>query len=217
MGNLLTREEIKEVLEILNKTYPEAKCELNHSTPFELLVATILSAQCTDVRVNMVTEKMFKEYNTPYDFVALGASGLEKIIKPCGFYRNKAKSIIGTSMTLIEEFNGEVPFTIEELVRLPGVGKKTANVVASTCFGVPAIAVDTHVFRVSNRIGFVNEKNVSDTEKSLQRVIDKNMWTKAHHLFIFHGRRTCKARKPLCEECSINSYCKYYLRGEKDE
>lgn len=214
MRKLLTKAEVEEVLEILDKTYPDAKCELDHNSPFELLVATILSAQCTDIRVNMVTKELFKFCNTPYDFVELGIIELEKEIKTCGFYRNKAKSIIGASMKIIEEFNGEVPKTIVELMTLPGVGKKTANVVASTCFGVPAIAVDTHVFRLSNRIGFVDENNVKDTEEVLQRKIKKSMWTKAHHLLIFHGRRACKARKPLCEECNINSYCKYYLRGE---
>lgn len=216
MRKLLTKEEAKEVLELLNERYPEAKCELDHTSPFELVVSTILSAQCTDVRVNSITEDMFKKYNTPYDYLELGIVELEKIIKPCGFYRNKAKSIIGTSKKLIEDFNGEVPHTIKELMTLPGVGKKTANVVASTCFGVPAIAVDTHVFRLANRIGFVDEKNVKDTESALQRKIDKNMWTKAHHLLIFHGRRTCKARKPMCEECNINSYCRYYLKGESN-
>lgn len=216
MRRLLTKKETKEVLDILDKTYPDAKCELNHTSPFELLVATILSAQCTDVRVNSITKDMFKKYNTPYDYVELGTVELEKIIKSCGFYRNKAKSIIGASKQIIENFDSEVPTTIKELMTLPGVGKKTANVVASTCFGVPAIAVDTHVFRLSNRIGFVDEKNVEDTEDALQRKIDKNMWTKAHHLLIFHGRRTCKARSPICEECGIKSYCKYYLKGENN-
>lgn len=216
MRKLLTKKEVKEVLDILNKTYPDAKCELDHTSPFELLVATILSAQCTDVRVNSITKDMFKSYNTPYDYVELGTAKLEVLIKSCGFYRNKAKSIVGASKKIIEEFNGEVPKTIKELMTLPGVGKKTANVVASTCFGVPAIAVDTHVFRLANRIGFVDEKNVEDTEAALQRKIDKNMWTKAHHLLIFHGRRTCKARNPMCEECSINTYCKYYLKGESN-
>lgn len=216
MRKLLTKKEVKEVLDILNKTYPDAKCELDHTSPFELLVATILSAQCTDVRVNSITKDMFKSYNTPYDYVELGTAKVEVLIKSCGFYRNKAKSIVGASKKIIEEFNGEVPKTIKELMTLPGVGKKTANVVASTCFGVPAIAVDTHVFRLANRIGFVDEKNVEDTEAALQRKIDKNMWTKAHHLLIFHGRRTCKARNPMCEECSINTYCKYYLKGESN-
>lgn len=210
MRKLLTKEEVKEVLNILNKEYPDAQCELNHNSPYELLVATILSAQCTDVRVNQVTSELFDYYNTPAKIIEMGIERLEDYIKPCGFYRNKAKNIMGASLMILNQYNGEVPDTVKELMKLPGVGKKTANVVASTCFGVQAIAVDTHVFRLSNRIGIVNEKNVEDTEKSLQKKIEKNMWTKAHHLLIFHGRRTCKARKPLCEQCVINSYCKYY-------
>lgn len=210
MRKLLTKEEVKEVLNILNKEYPDAQCELNHNSPYELLVATILSAQCTDVRVNQVTSELFDYYNTPAKIIEMGIERLEDYIKPCGFYRNKAKNIMGASLMILNQYNGEVPDTVKGLMKLPGVGKKTANVVASTCFGVQAIAVDTHVFRLSNRIGIVNEKNVEDTEKSLQKKIEKNMWTKAHHLLIFHGRRTCKARKPLCEQCVINSYCKYY-------
>lgn len=210
MRKLLTKEEVKEVLNILNKEYPDAQCELNHNSPYELLVATILSARCTDVRVNQVTSELFDYYNTPAKIIEMGIERLEDYIKPCGLYRNKAKNIMGASLMILNQYNGEVPDTVKELMKLPGVRKKTANVVASTCFGVQAIAVDTHVFRLSNRIGIVNEKNVEDTEKSLQKKIEKNMWTKAHHLLIFHGRRTCKARKPLCEQCVINSYCKYY-------
>lgn len=210
MRKLLTKEEVKEVLNILNKEYPDAQCELNHNSPYELLVATILSARCTDVRVNQVTSELFDYYNTPAKIIEMGIERLEDYIKPCGLYSNKAKNIMGASLMILNQYNGEVPDTVKELMKLPGVRKKTANVVASTCFGVQAIAVDTHVFRLSNRIGIVNEKNVEDTEKSLQKKIEKNMWTKAHHLLIFHGRRTCKARKPLCEQCVINSYCKYY-------
>ena len=135
---------------------------------------------------------------------------LEGLIKECGLFRNKAKNIKASSSVILENYNGEVPNTISELMKLPGVGKKTANVVASTAFGVPAIAVDTHVFRVSNRIGFVHEKNVLDTEKALQNKIDKSRWTKAHHLFIFHGRRCCTARSPRCESCTINKICRSY-------
>jgi endonuclease-3 len=213
LNNLLTKDEANLCLDILEKVYPDAKCELEHDSPFELLVATILSAQCTDVRVNKVTSEMFKKYNKPQDFANMDILFLEDLIKECGLFRNKAKNIKATSKVLLEDFGGEVPKTIKELMTLPGVGRKTANVVASTCFGVPAIAVDTHVFRVSNRIGFVDEKNVSNTEKALQKVIPKERWTKAHHLFIFHGRRTCFARNPNCETCEINHICKYY--GDK--
>lgn len=210
MKGILSYDEADKCLDILEETYPDAHCELEHKNPFELLVATILSAQCTDVRVNKVTTEMFKKYNKPEDFAMMDINILEELIKECGLYRNKAKNIKASSNVILEEFNGKVPETIKELMKLPGVGKKTANVVASTCFGVPAIAVDTHVFRVSNRIGFVNEKNVSATEKALQNKIDKSRWTKAHHLFIFHGRRCCTARNPKCDFCTVKDFCKYY-------
>lgn len=210
MKNILTHEEADLCLDILEETYPDAHCELDHKSPFELLVATILSAQCTDIRVNKVTSEMFKKYNKPEDFANIDINKLEGLIKECGLFRNKAKNIKASSSVILENYNGEVPNTISELMKLPGVGKKTANVVASTAFGVPAIAVDTHVFRVSNRIGFVHEKNVLDTERALQNKIDKSRWTKAHHLFIFHGRRCCTARNPRCESCTINKICRYY-------
>ncbi len=210
MKDILTHEEADKCLDILEETYPDAHCELDHKSPFELLVATILSAQCTDIRVNKVTSEMFKKYNKPEDFANMDINKLEGLIKECGLFRNKAKNIKASSSVILENYNGEVPNTISELMKLPGVGKKTANVVASTAFGVPAIAVDTHVFRVSNRIGFVHEKNVLDTEKALQNKIDKSRWTKAHHLFIFHGRRCCTARSPRCESCTINKICRSY-------
>lgn len=210
MKDILTHEEADKCLDILEETYPDAHCELDHKSPFELLVATILSAQCTDIRVNKVTSEMFKKYNKPEDFANMDINKLEGLIKECGLFRNKAKNIKASSSVILENYNGEVPNTISELMKLPGVGKKTANVVASTAFGVPAIAVDTHVFRVSNRIGFVHEKNVLDTEKALQNKIDKSRWTKAHHLFIFHGRRCCTARIPRCESCTINKICRSY-------
>lgn len=210
MKDILTHEEADLCLDILEETYPDAHCELEHESPFELLVATILSAQCTDVRVNKVTSEIFKKYNRPEDFAEMDIKKLEGLIKECGLFRNKAKNIKASSSVILEDYDGEVPNTISELLKLPGVGKKTANVVASTAFGVPAIAVDTHVFRVSNRIGFVHEKNVLDTERALENKIDKTRWTKAHHLFIFHGRRCCTARNPKCESCTINKICRYY-------
>lgn len=210
MKGILSHEEADKCLDVLEETYPDAKCELEHKSPFELLVATILSAQCTDVRVNKVTEEMFKKYNKPEDFANVDIKTLEGLVKECGLYRNKAKNIKASSNVILEEFNGKVPETIKDLMKLPGVGKKTANVVASTCFGVPAIAVDTHVFRVSNRIGFVSENNVEKTEKALGKKIDRDRWTKAHHLFIFHGRRCCTARSPKCQACPIKDFCRYY-------
>ncbi len=211
---MLNREEIKEVLRRLEERYPDAECELNHRTPFELLIATILSAQSTDKRVNIVTADLFKEYNTPEKFLELTQEELEDKIRTIGFYRNKSKNILGTSRLLVEEYNSEVPDSRKDLERLPGVGRKTASVVLSNAFGQNAIAVDTHVFRVSNRIGLADSSNVENTEKDLMKNIDEDMWSRAHHLLIFHGRRTCKARNPLCEECSLTDLCEHY-KNEK--
>ncbi len=214
MGKKLKEEEIEKVLDILEELYPNAKAELNYSNPFELLVATILSAQCTDIRVNKTTDKLFKEVKTPRDYIKLGEKELGKRIYSCGFYKNKSKNIIETSRILVEEYDSKVPETIEKLMELPGVGRKTANVVASNVFDIPAIAVDTHVFRVSNRIGLADSKDVWGTEKDLMENIPKSKWTDSHHRIIFHGRRICKSRNPLCEECRVREYCNYYKKGE---
>lgn len=210
MKRVLSKNDTKKVLKILNNLYPDAGPQLNYSNSFELLIATILSAQCTDVQVNKVTKELFKKYKTPADYLKLTEEELGKIIKSCGFYKNKSKNILRTCRILINRYNGNVPNTREQLMELPGVGRKTANVVLSNAFGKNAIAVDTHVFRVSNRIGIADSNNVEDTEKDLMENIDENMWSKAHHLLIFHGRNICKARKPLCEECPLDSYCFYY-------
>lgn len=216
MKERLNKEEAKEVIEILLKAYPDAKAELNFSNSFELLIATILSAQTTDVQVNKVTERLFKEYKTPKDFLKLNEEELGEKIRSIGFYRNKSKNILATCRILVEKYNSQVPDTLEELIGLPGVGRKTANVVISNAFNKPAIAVDTHVFRVSNRIGLANSDNVFDTEKELMKILDKNIWSKAHHLLIFHGRRICKARKPLCDKCPLTEHCLYYRRVTLD-
>ena len=213
---MLTKEEIKEVINILLELYPDAKAELNYSKSFELLIATILSAQCTDVQVNKTTEKLFKDYKTPEDYLGLTEEELGEMIRSCGFYKTKSKNILATSKLIVENFNGQVPDTLEELITLPGVGRKTANVVLSNAFGKPAIAVDTHVFRVSNRIGLADSKNVLDTERDLMDNIDKKTWSKAHHLLIFHGRRICKARKPLCKNCPLTDYCSYFKEEIND-
>lgn len=204
---------INKILHILEELYPDAKCELDYTTPFELLVATILSAQCTDIRVNKVTGEMFKRYNTPEDFVKLSISEIEQEIKTCGLYKSKAQKIKDTSQRICEFYNGQVPDTLEELVKLPGVGRKTAGVVLSNAYKVPAIAVDTHVFRVSNRIGIVNTSTPEKTEFALMEVIPKDRWSHSHHVLIFHGRRMCKARKPECTICPIKSDCNYYQEG----
>ena len=207
--------EITEVLDLLEKDYPDAKAELNYTTPYELLIATILSAQCTDVRVNKTTSVLFVKYNTPEKMVTLNVDELGKIIKACGLYKTKSRNILNTSRILIEEYDSKVPQTMEQLTLLPGVGRKTANVVLSNAFGIPGIAVDTHVFRVSNRIGIANAEDVEKTEKQLRRRIDKDRWSKSHHTIIFHGRRVCKARNPLCENCSVSSYCFYFRKTSR--
>lgn len=185
---------------------------LDFTTPFELLVATILSAQATDVSVNKVTKEMFKEANTPEDFANMDIKTLENYIRSIGIYRNKAKNIKAASKILVNDYNSTVPKDKKELQKLPGVGRKTANVVVSNAYGIPAIAVDTHVFRVSNRIGLANANNVDKTEDQLEKNIDQSRWTKTHHQIITHGRALCKARNPLCEECPINEICEYYRR-----
>lgn len=206
--------DVNKILDELQVLYPDAKCELNYTTPFELLIATILSAQCTDVRVNIVTDAMFKKYNTPEAFNELSLEEIMQEIKTCGLYKSKAQKIKETSRKLCEEYKGQVPDTLEELVKLPGVGRKTAGVVLSNAFNVPAIAVDTHVFRVANRIGIVHTSTPEKTEFALMEAIPKDRWSHSHHLLIFHGRRMCKARNPQCEICPVKNDCDYYKRRE---
>ncbi|MCL2631302.1 MAG: endonuclease III [Firmicutes bacterium] len=187
--------------------HPNAKCELNYENPFQLLIAVILSAQCTDKRVNAVTPKLFKTYKTPNDFAGLQPSDLKPYIFSCGFYNSKAKSIIETAKAIGECFGGEVPSTIEALTKLRGVGRKTASVVVSVAFGAPAIPVDTHVFRVAKRLGLSQGKTPEKVEADLKKIIPKQMWNEAHHHMIFHGRYICFARKPRCEECLLANEC----------
>ena len=194
-------------LEILEETYRGAKPELHFSNPFELLIAVILSAQCTDKRVNITTARLFKKAATPAAIVALGISGLEEEIKDCGLFRNKAKNIMATCRTLVEEFGGEVPSDYDTLLKLPGVGRKTANVVTSVAFGRPAIAVDTHVFRIANRLKLAVGETPLSVEKGLMKAIPREKWSAAHHWLIYHGRRVCKANRPLCGECPLADVC----------
>ncbi|MDK2919091.1 MAG: endonuclease [Candidatus Petromonas sp.] len=208
--NMLSKEKIKEALKILKSLYPNAESELNYRSPFELLISTILAAQCTDKRVNKVTKELYKKYNNPESFLRLTEEQLGELIKSCGFYRMKSKNILKTCRILVEKYDSRVPTTIEELMKLPGVGRKTANVVVSNAFGQDAIAVDTHVFRVSNRIGLANSDNVLETEEQLMENIDKRLWSDAHHWLIYHGRRICKARRPQCEVCPVSKVCLYY-------
>ncbi|WP_265236467.1 endonuclease III [Anaerococcus sp. NML200574] len=210
---ILSKNDIKKVLDLLDIMYPDVDHSmLDFTTPFELLVATILSAQATDVSVNKVTKEMFKEANTPEDFANMDIKKLENYIRSIGIYRNKAKNIQAASKILINDYNSIVPKDKKELQKLPGVGRKTANVVVSNAYGIPAIAVDTHVFRVSNRIGLANANNVDKTEDQLEKNIEQSRWTKTHHQIITHGRALCKARNPLCEECQLNKLCEYYRR-----
>ncbi|NNG66958.1 endonuclease III [Caldanaerobacter subterraneus] len=210
----ISKEEALKVIEILKKIYPNAKSGLKFNNPFELLIATILSAQCTDKRVNIITERLFKKYKTPEDFLKLTPEELQEEIRECGLYRNKSKSILETCRILKEKHNGKVPDTLEELMALPGVGRKTANVVLSNAFSKDAIAVDTHVFRVSNRIGLADGKDVLTTEKQLMEIIPKNLWSISHHLLIYHGRNLCTARKPKCDKCPVKEFCLYF-KGRK--
>lgn len=205
-------ERLKRALEILKKTYPDAKPELDFTTPFELLVATMLSAQSTDKQVNKVTHVLFEKYNTPEAFATLSYEELEPYIKGCGLYRTKGKNILASSKQIMEQYAGEVPRDRDTLTTLPGVGRKTANVVVSNAFGTPAIAVDTHVFRVANRIGLANAKDVLNTEKQLMETIPSEQWSIAHHWLIFHGRRVCAARNPKCNICAVRECCMNYIK-----
>ncbi len=207
---------IKSLIEIFSEAYPTPETSLNFSSPFELLVATILSAQTTDVQVNKVTGELFKNYNTPQDFAVLEPEELAEMIKSIGLYRNKSKYVIKTSKIILEDYAGKVPLTRNNLMKLSGVGRKTANVVLANAFQEPAFPVDTHVFRVSNRIGIATAKNVRKTEKELTDNIPKNYWIDMHHWLIDHGRSVCKAQNPLCDKCPINHLCDYYI-SEKEE
>ncbi|AYD41232.1 endonuclease III [Clostridium fermenticellae] len=207
----MDKKTINDIIEILKKTYPGAKCALKFNSPYELLVSTILSAQCTDVRVNQVTKELFKDYNSPDKMITLTQEELSEKIKSCGLYKNKSKNILNTSRFILENYGGKVPGTMEELLKLPGVGRKTADVVLSNAFGVPAIAVDTHVFRVSNRLGIAKGKTPEQVEKGLMKNIPKDMWSESHHYLIWHGRLVCKSQKPKCSECPLSPYCEYTL------
>lgn len=210
MAKRFELEEIEDILDKLEQMHPNAECELEYGSAFELLIAVILSAQCTDRRVNQVSRKLFAVYNTPRQFADLTEEQLAPYIYSCGFYRNKARNIISASQDIVVKFNGEVPSTIEELMTLAGVGKKTANVVYSVAFGGDAIAVDTHVLRLANRIGFCDGDDPLKVEKALMEIIPKDKWSHAHHLLIHHGRYTCSSRAPKCKECRICDYCRFY-------
>ncbi len=199
-----------EVLTLLQSMYPDAVTELNHKNPFELLVATILSAQCTDERVNIITSDLFPAFPTARDMAKASFDEVADLIKSAGLWQTKARNLIKTAQILVEKHDGQVPKTREELEELPGVGRKTANVVLANAFDIPAIAVDTHVFRVANRIGLAKSTNVYQTELQLMEAIPKSVWNDAHHWLILHGRALCKARKPLCDQCPLTPHCSYF-------
>jgi endonuclease-3 len=201
------KERIKKIFPILKKTYPQAKIALNFGDPLELLIATILSAQCTDVRVNIVTKDLFKKYTSARDWAKADIKQIESDIKSTGFFRNKAISIKGACTKIMEQFNGKIPGTMDELLSLPGVGRKTANVVLGNAFGVPGIVCDTHVIRLSRRLGFSDNKDAVKLEFDLAEIVPKKNWTLFSDLLIFHGRNICKARKPECRNCPIAKYC----------
>ncbi|HYL64942.1 MAG TPA: endonuclease III [Candidatus Methylomirabilis sp.] len=196
------------ILEKLDEAYPAAICELKHENAFQLLISTILSAQCTDVRVNQVTEMLYKKYPTPEAFAYANPSELEQEIRPTGFFRNKTKSIMGASKAIVEKFGGQVPRTMEEILTLPGAARKTANVVLGTAFGIASgIVVDTHVIRISNRLDLTRNEDPKKIEQDLMQVIPKEKWIQFSHQIIWHGRRVCHARNPKCAECNLEQIC----------
>ena len=203
------------ILAELERLYPDAKPALHFANPYQLLVAVILSAQCTDVKVNAVTPALFAAYPDAHALAKADPLEVEGYIRTCGLYHNKARNLVATANALVNQYGGEVPADHEKLTQLPGVGRKTANVVMSCAFGADAIAVDTHVFRVSNRLGLADANDVLKTEQQLMQNIPKNKWSLAHHWIIFHGRRVCAARKPDCENCTLRTWCEYACGNPK--
>jgi len=203
----ITKAVKQEMLSILEERYQGTATALDYSSAFELLIAVVLSAQCTDVRVNIITKRLFPEYNTPTKIKEMGLEKLEAYIRDCGLYHSKARNIMATCDILCREYDEKVPENFEELITLPGVGRKTANVVLSQLFNIPAIAVDTHVFRVSNRLGLAKGDTPLAVEEGLMKAIPRNKWSDAHHWLIWHGRRICKARKPECNTCPLAALC----------
>ena len=207
----LKKTDVKNFVQILKNTYPDATCSLDFETPFQLVVAVMLSAQCTDERVNKTTPFLFERCKTIQDFVDIDLNELEQIIHPCGFYKNKAKNIKLCAKQILEKFNGQVPQTMDELLSLAGVGRKSANVILLEAFGIAnGIAVDTHAKRVSNRIGFSNNSDPEKIEQDLLKIFPKEYLKDINHLFVWHGRKTCDSRKPRCANCTVKDYCKYY-------
>lgn len=207
----MNKTDIRNFIQILKDTYPDAKCSLDFKTPFQMVVAVMLSAQCTDERVNKVTPTLFEKCKTIQDFADIELSELESLIRSCGFYKNKAKNIKLCAKQILENFNGQVPQTMDELLSLAGVGRKSANVILLEAFGIAnGIAVDTHAKRISNRLGFSSQSEPEKIEQDLLKLFPKEYLKDVNHLFVWHGRKTCDSRKPLCEKCTVKNYCKYY-------
>ena len=207
---MLSKKNVRLVLDLLEENYHDTKTALDYGTPFQLLISTMLAAQSTDKRVNIVTRDLFPVYTKPSDFLKLTQPELEELIKTIGLYKSKAKNILATCKILVTKYDSQIPVTREELVKLPGVGRKTANVVLSITTDFPAIAVDTHVFRVANRIGLARAKDVLKTEQDLMKNIPRDKWSDAHHWLIWHGRRICQARTPQCDTCFLKNLCLFY-------
>lgn len=210
----MKQEKVIELIEKLKKSYPDATCSLDFDTPFQMVVAVMLSAQCTDERVNKTTPQLFEKYGTPEDICNMDIEVLEKIIHPCGFYKNKAKNIKAMAKELIEKYNGKVPETMEELINLPGVGRKSANVVMLEAFDNPqGIAIDTHAKRIANRVGLSKNTTPDKIEQDILKIIPKEYYKDVNHLLVWHGRKICDARKPNCTECTIKEFCKTYTKN----
>ena len=206
----MNKQKAVEIVKILKEMYPDAKCSLDFQTPFEMLVAVCLSAQCTDERVNKTTPSIFAQYDTPEDFANAKLEDLEKLVRPCGFYKNKSKNLISAGKTIVSDFDGKVPQTMDELITIPGVGRKSANVIMLEAFDNPqGIAVDTHCKRIANRLGFSNESDPLKIEKDLCTYISKKYWKDVNHILIWHGRTICTSRNPKCSRCKLKKYCNY--------
>ena len=212
----MKKTDVKNFVKILKETYPDATCSLDFKTPFQMVVAVMLSAQCTDERVNKTTPKLFERCKTIQDFADIDITELESIIHPCGFYKNKAKNIKLCATQVLEKINGEVPKTMDELLTLAGVGRKSANVILLEAFGIAnGIAVDTHAKRISNRIGLSHEKEPEKIEQDLLKIFPQDYLKDINHLFVWHGRNTCDSRKPRCEQCTVKNFCEYYKKNCK--
>lgn len=204
------------IIETLKEMYPDAKCSLDFSTPFQMLVSVVLSAQCTDERVNKTTPSIFSKYSTPQDFADMDIELLEELIHPCGFYKTKAKNLKRTAQILVEKYDGIVPNNMEDLMSLPGVGRKSANVIMLEAFDLPqGIAVDTHCKRIANRLGFSSESDPVKIEQDLLKVIPKEYYKDVNHIFIWHGRNVCTSQKPKCDSCKLQQYCKFYKSNKQ--